>query len=687
MASNFLMSPGVLVKEQDESTYVVTAAATKLSIVGYASKGEADKPVLCISAQDLIDKVGKPPADNPYAVLAALKYFEQGNDLLFVRVGYTTRDVQDLGKPAIYVPGHAVYDAALSEASVEVDIPASPATLPAIIGTRKFTRGLQYATTVDFKLKYINNRTNEEKEFDVDGPIGGSGVTDAVDVAAELNNLLSSDATNYFTFTTSGDYLVITMPDEAQYKDSKVYIEVSGTGGETTITQLGFAEDNRTAAGIGDGTGSGIAATGFKLEAKSPGTWGNDIALRFYSSVESNFDAATGAFKINRNYKLAVFYEGKQVESYENIVYDDESDPNYIETVLTGSKYVTFTDWGTSTVPTPTSKAAPADIEDDPNQYLQLQNGADGIPTSELGFDSSDDMEALNNSAFTQLDRGILTLTNSEQYEFDIVIAPGQSGSVVINSLIGLVNNRRDSIAIIDPPFGLNHEDVAAWHNGQGNGNTAAFNTSYAALYWPWIHDYDSYNKEYVWLPPSGYVARQYVYTDVVADPWAAPAGMERGKITALDVEMSASRSQRDLLYGGINAVNPIVNFVGEGLTIWGQKTLLRENKATNRVNVRRLLIFAERLIAKMAKTFIFNPTDPTSWADFTRKANTILEPIRRRRGLYAYKVVMDETTNPPEITDQNIMAGKIFLQPTKTAEFIYVTFTITNTGETFISE
>lgn len=686
MASNFLMSPGVLIKEQDQSTYVVTAAATKLAIVGYASKGEIDKPVLCISSQDLIDKVGKPPAANPYAVLAALKYFEQGNDLLFVRVGYTTRDVQDLGKPAIYQPGHAGYDSAINNAIAEVDIPAKAAALPAIIGTRDFSRGLQYSTTVDFEIKYVNNRTSEEKTFSVSGPIGGASVTDAASVAAELNNLLDSEAATYFNFTTSGDYLALTMQDEAGFKDSKVFIQIKGTGGETTITQLGFAEGNRTASGVGDGTGSGISATGFKLKATSPGTWGNEIALRFYSAVESTFDAATGAFNINTNYKLAVFYEGAQVETFENIVYDDESDPNYIESILKSSKYISFSEWGTSTTPNPSSKAAPDDIEDDPNAYIKLADGADGIPTTELGFDA-EDMEALNNAAFTQLDRGILTLSNSEKYEFDIVIAPGQSDSVVVNTLISLVNNRRDAIAIVDPPFGLNHEDVVAWHNGEGHGNSAAFNTSYAALYWPWIQDYDSYNKEYVWLPPSGYVARQYVYTDVTADPWAAPAGMERGKITALDVEMSASRTQRDLLYGGMNAVNPIVNFVGEGLTIWGQKTLLRENKATNRVNVRRLLIFAERLIAKMAKTFIFNPTDPTSWADFTRKANTILEPIRRRRGLYAYQVVMDETTNPPELRDQNIMAGKIFLQPTKVAEFIEVTFTITATGETFVTE
>jgi len=684
MASNFLMSPGVLIKEQDQSTYVVTAAATQLAIVGYASKGDVDKPTLCISAQDFIDKFGTPPADNPYGALAALKYFEEGNTLLYTRVAYTELDIKNLStyNPQVHKEGHAGYDKRLKKAELEVSIDAKPAAVPTIIGTRAFSNGLQYTTSVDFTLKYFNTRNGEIKSFSVSGNIGGAGKTTAADVASDLNNLLGSEAADYFLFSHSGDYLVLTMVDDAEYKDSQVSIEIAGTGGETTITQLGFAEGNRTARGVGNGTGSGIDATGFKLEAVSPGSWANDISVRFYSEVVSSYDPTLGMFITKPKYNLDIYYKGKIAENYTDIDWEDSDSENYIETVLADSKYIRFANW------TATTHTAPDDIADDPNDYLKLANGADGIPVIDdvNGF-NSDEVDALNNSAYTELDRGVNTLSNSENYEFDIVIAPGQSSSVVINSLINLVNGRRDAIALIDPPFGLNHEDVVAWHNGAGHGNTSAFNTSYAALYWPWLHDYDPYNKEYIWLPPSGYVAKQYVYTDNIADPWAAPAGMSRGKITALDVEMSASQSQRDLLYGDMNAVNPIVNFVGEGLTIWGQKTLLRENKATNRVNVRRLLIFAERLIAKMAKTFIFEPSDETSWAEFTRRANAILEPIRIRRGLYSYKVVMDSTTNTPEVIDQNKMVGKIFLQPVKTAEFIEVTFTITATGETFIAE
>lgn len=700
MATNFLMSPGVLVKEQDQSSFVVTTAATQVAMVGFAKKGPVDRPVLTISAQDFIDKFGLPPEDNPYMALAALKYFEEGNSLLVTRVGYTTSDVRDLSTyaPSIEDPTHTGWTGRLQASKLEVDRAAQSAAVPAITGTRDFGNGLQYATTVDFTLNYYNQNLEISQSANVAGSIGGPGVTTAADVASALNTLLSSSEQDYFLFSTSGDFLVITQPDEDEFKDSQVTLVVTGSGGDTTITQLGFLEGNRSAMGVGDGAGAGIDPSGLTIYADTPGTWGDDISVRFYTEFVSELDTTFGTFITKPVHKLQVFYQGRLVENYQNVVYDDDTDENYIETLLgtgdyeeeTGSDYI-YIEWGTTAnpdSPTEVPRIAPEDIPDDEDSYLQLADGKNGIPVVDAtaGFNSSE-VDALNNTVFTSYSRGVNTLSNSETYEFDVICAPGQSAPVVINELISLVNSRRDTIALIDPPFGLNHEDVAEWHNGQGSGNSSAFNTSYAALYWPWLHDYDPYNQQYLWLPPSGYVARVYTFTDNISDPWQAPAGMTRGRITALDVEQSASRSERDLLYGESNAVNPIVNFVGEGITIWGQKTLLRQNKATNRVNVRRLLIFAERLIARMARDFVFEPTDETSWANFTRRANAILEPIRIRRGLLTYQVVMDETTNPPEVQDQNKMVGYIFLQPTKTAEFIEVTFTVTSTGETFVAE
>lgn len=693
MATNFLMSPGVLIKEQDLSSYVVTTAATKVAMVGYTAKGPVDSPVLCISAQDFINKFGEPPEDNPYMALAALKYFEEGSSVLINRVGYTLRDARELSAwvTGNEVEGDEVFDGIVQKATLSLSKGEQTAAVPVITGTKDFSGGLTYETSVDFTLKYYNadDLTNGPSyTATISGDIGGAGVQDVAAVVGALNDLRSSTGDNpaldWFLFAVNGSYIDITMIDEtAEFKDTNATLTITGTGGDTTISQLGYLEGNRTAYGVGV-VGADIDPMAANVAAKTEGTWGNNITLRFYSEAVSTYDADAGGFIVKPVYKAEVYYEGRLVENFPDIDWTDATAPNYVETLFT-TAYGEGSDYISIEFEDSTSRVAPTDIGED-DDYLVLEDGANGIPVVE-GSMTADWADGLNNSVHIELGRGVTTLNNSENYEFDVVLAPAQSSSVVVNALISLVNARRDTMALIDPPFGLNHEDVTDWHNGEGSGNTAAFNTSYAALYWPWLHDYDPYNKQYIWLPPSGYVAKQYVYTDNISDPWQAPAGMTRGKITALDVEQSASQPQRDLLYGEMNAVNPIVNFVGEGITIWGQKTLLRDTKATNRVNVRRLLIFAERLMAKMAKSFIFEPTDETTWADFTRRANTILEPIRIRRGLYTYKVVMDSSTNTPAVINQNKMVGNIFLQPTKTAEFIEVTFTITAAGDTFIGE
>jgi len=705
MANNFLMSPGVLVQERDQSSYTVTSAATQVAMVGYASKGPVDTPMLVTSAQDFINKFGAPPSNNPYMGLAALKFFEEGSRLIISRAGYNTRDVRGLPgwQSSGEVTSNTGWMGKLTKATSEIDRALQTAAVPSITGTKDFQYGLTYLTDVDFTLRYYNDRTGESKTFNVSGDLlADPGRTSVALLASDLNTLIGTitGASTYFEFSQSGaNYLILRMPSgENEYLDNKASISISGTGGSTTISQLGFLQDNRSAHGVGDGTGADIPASGITVTAKTEGSWGNDITLRFYSETTSQFDSSSGTFLTQTIYKAQVYYKGGLIETFDQIDWEDDSSDYWVEDLFPtalgeGSNYISI-EFNTTANPS-SPYTPPEDISADSDDFIQLgtdgaeaTQGANGIPIVDdtYGF-NAEQTDALNNTALTELDRGINTLANSETWEFDVVLVPGQSSSVVINSIFNLVMTRRDCMAIIDSPFGLTYEDVAEWHNGQGHGNSAAFNTSYAALYWPWLYDYDAYNRQYVWLPPSGYVAKQYVYTDNVSDPWQAPAGMTRGKITALDLEQSASQSQRDLLYGETNAVNPIVNFVGEGLTIWGQKTLLRDTKATNRVNVRRLLIYAERLVAKMAKSFVFEPTDETAWADFTRRANAIMEPIRIRRGLYSYKVVMDSTTNIPEVIDQNKMVGYIFLQPTKTAEFIEVYFTVTSTGDTFISE
>jgi len=301
----------------------------------------------------------------------------------------------------------------------------------------------------------------------------------------------------------------------------------------------------------------------------------------------------------------------------------------------------------------------------------------------------TEDVDGIITSMDTDLINALKKIYNSEVYNFNLVAAPGSAASSVQNEVQNLCETRHDCFGIIDAaPFGygLGVKDNLN-HVSEINTMNENLNSSYVGTYWPWLQDYDADNKQYVWLPPSIYALTQMVYTDNVADPWYAAAGLSRGKVTALDVEYSPTRAERDILYGDTNIINPIVKFVGEGIAIWGQKTAQRTKSALDRINIRRLMIYAEKLIARMARGFLFEQNDAANWAAFARQANAILEPIRQRRGLSQYSVVCDATTNTSDLVNQNIMAGKIFVQPTKTIEFIEVEFTINAAGDVEFSE
>lgn len=419
------------------------------------------------------------------------------------------------------------------------------------------------------------------------------------------------------------------------------------------------------------------------LSAVEKGTYGNKLALKTETQIVKLGPTT------QTNYNVYVMYDGKVVSSYYKVNWTDDSLSNFILTRIADDTHLSFV----------------AVDEDDNTVLSRLPDGiwtlGDGnMPTgvtadmAEIaGFVSGTNGWTEAGGAITSMssdyENALEKISNPEVFEFHIVAAPGDASSDMQNAIQDFCDGRRDCIGVVDAaPFGL----------GLGVGNKtrtitevndacSTLNSSYVSAFWPWVLDKDNDNNQYVWLPPSIYAIKAMVYTDSVSDPWYAPAGLTRGKVSALDVEYSAREVDRDILYGDTAIVNPIVKFVNEGITIWGQKTTQRTLTATNRINVRRLMIYAEKLIAKMARGFLFEPNDEANWSAFARQANAILEPIRQRRGLYSFSVVCDSSTNTTALVDQNLMAGKIFLQPTKTIEGIFVDFTITATGAVLITE
>ena len=311
-----------------------------------------------------------------------------------------------------------------------------------------------------------------------------------------------------------------------------------------------------------------------------------------------------------------------------------------------------------------------ADIGD--SYEYDFRAGVDGIPNT--GGDT----------LFTTALATSADLANQELWNYHLLITPDTSASAVEDAAITLCEYRKDCFYIADPPYAKTIANAIAWHNGTGaQGRSTAFNTSYAAAYWPWLKDYNSVAGEYVWCPPSVFVAAKMLETDNNFGPWYAPAGDVRGKISAFDYEGSPSLSQRDTMYGDLNALNPIVNFASKGLEIFGQKTLLRGTTALNRINVRRMVIYAKKLIKTAMDALVFEPHNADSWARATNLINTILEPIRQDNGLSDYKVTIDATTNTASLIQQSIMAGIIQLVPVGTIEMIELDIKINAAGTT----
>ena len=270
-------------------------------------------------------------------------------------------------------------------------------------------------------------------------------------------------------------------------------------------------------------------------------------------------------------------------------------------------------------------------------------------------------------------------LQNTDEYDFEILAIPGvtiQNGSAATNAAIDCVTQRGDAIAVIDTRnYGATLSQTIT--------SATTVDSSYSATYWPWVQVLGIETGKLVWAPASTVIPGVYATNDRIGAEWFAPAGFNRGGVGGvITTERKLSPADRDKLYLG--KVNPIAQFPGNGTVVFGQKTLQTAATALDRVNVRRLLIELKRVIGNIGNTLLFEQNTAATRNRFVNQVNPYLESIQQRQGLYAYRVVMDDTNNTAEVIDRNQMVGQIFIQPTKTAEYIVLDFNVTPTGVEF---
>ena len=526
-------------------------------------------------------------------------------------------------------------------------------------------------------------------------PDGSKKVVIVVAAGRQFDTLqMVADYSNIRTLRFAEE-LDISFPYRKSYRgfgDNRLVLPASG---ETDAATPLSCETNALSATCTSDTGYFANIVGW-LVATSPGTWlGDSAGVDAYSMDLEAFVEGVG--ETAGRYRLVIKDKlGAVVETLTDFTFD-QRDERYIGnlvnkgTTIGGTNGNQFINWeprpaylnNNKSVVTGTNAYAvrlPSQFFN--KSFRGMQNGIPSDPAHSSELDSAVIGNPSTNS-------GIYAFQNPEAIDINLLIIPGFSSGAVIGTGLQMCESRGDVLMLVDPPFGLRPQQAIDWHNGMLLSDVAAaINSSYGALYWGWVKIFDQFSSQEVWVPPSGHVSAVFSRTAREREQWFAPAGLQRGHLlTALDVEYSPTQGERDALYGSGNAVNPLVKFPQDGITIWGQRTLKRTSSALDRVNVRMLLIFLKKNLTRTLRNFVFEPNDSVLWSQVRNTINPFLADITARRGLQAFKVVCDETNNTPERIDRNELWVSVFLKPTRTVEFVVLNLVILRTGASFSAE
>lgn len=735
MSASFV-SPGVYFREIDLSLYIPTLSSTIFAVVGTSPKGPVNTPTKITNVAAFTSTFGN-PHPNHLAMYSALQYLRYGKQLVYVRVNGNTsaKATASMNGAVSYadvlgsIPGtfniHATAVASttgtnedatvavtssdkfllisvdgsspvlvtLVEGATEAKATIATAIDTAIngiagdctvVGTNQIkiagrvngsharidilptpnnaytllglAAGTYYGVDDNRELKItsVDRSTGTEVDTTKTVTLTAGAARTAAQIVSDINTELDLPTALPITATVLDNKIRLVHDTVGQYFGIKFSHTTSSIELKGAAATLGLTEGTTTF-----GRGLSPASATLVVSALAHGVWGN------YLSVKSEAGSATGTFR------FLIYDNGLLVERFDNLVGEPslanlDTGLQYFEDAINAvSKYITVED----TVGNTGHPVAAT---------YTLSGGVDGLES----ISEDDFVGTVSGNTRT----GLQTLSNAEELDVNVIAVPGVSTAAVVAEMLTISSTRGDCMCLVDPPLGLGMQQVIDWHNGAGvYSDHAALNSSYGALYWPWGKVYDAFNDQYVWTPPAGHVAAVYAYNDAVSEPWFAPAGINRGTVLPiLELEFPSSRGDWDFLYGNGNSVNPIVKFPKDGIVIWGQRTLQRKPTALDRVNVRRLILYLRKVLASSIRAFVFEPNDQATWRQFVGVVAPYMESIKARRGVYDYSVVCDETTNTPDLIDQNIMAARIYMKPTKAAEIVQVDLVLTNTGAVF---
>ncbi len=673
-----LISPGVLARENDQSQITAGPVQAGAAIIGPTVKGQQNIPKLVTSYSEYLANFGSTflSGSNQYTFftsISAYNYFQNGGSSLLV----TRVTPGDFTPATSTTASNNTGTGALVLANILPEIGTNPVDQDDMVATPvAITSTTGDGTGGQVTLTFAGGSPNATCTAAVVSTAGSgyeSGDTITFS-AADLNTATGGGGATDLTFLL-------------------VASSVEGSGTTFTLETLSHGNImNSTGSGVSTGANGTLtsgSSDNFRWEITNPNTssgvfsllirQGNDTTtskqvVETFSNLSLDPLATNYISKVigdqvqtvrgsAGNYYLQTSGSYPNASRYVRVKEVFDQTPNYFDN--NGSAKDIYT----SSIPVAQNGAFELAVGDitgsgTPSNYYQKINNTDsqGVTGADYSI-------------------GIELLANRDDFRYNVITSPGL---ILANGTTGAgwtsiqsnCETRGDAIFVGDL---VNYDATIT----QVTGQAASVDSSYVATYWPWLQVIDPDSRELVWVPASTMIPGVYAYNDKAGEPWFAPAGINRGGLGAVNqAERKLTNTNRDTLYTG--KVNPIASFPGQGIVVFGQKTLQTKASALDRVNVRRLLITLKNYISQIADTLVFEQNTAATRNTFLAQVNPYLESVQQRQGLYAFKVVMDNTNNTPDVIDRNELIGAVYLQPTKTAEFIYLDFNILPTGATF---
>ena len=632
----FQVSPGVLVQEKD-LTRIIPAVSTSIGAVAFqATQGPLDEVVSISSEQELVSTFGKPNSTTFEGFFTAANFLAYSNSLRVVRVQNSSVSNATESGSAFVVKNTTDYTDNYADGSASVGLWA--ARTAGAWGNNLRIDSCPSATVYEETAKTTVNDASTSVGDTVVTVTSGTGIS-----AGDIVNF--GDNYEYRVISISTNDLTIVRKEEPQY-----FTASDSSGLHATITDganvrrrwrhydlFDKAPGTSPYAQANGGSGDELHIVVVDEDGGISGTKGE--VLEIFGAVSKGSDAKTPQGSTNY---------------YPDVIYNSSNYIYWMDHNSSGSNWGSAVSGTTFTSVTTVSE-------------VSLQSGADGSAAT----------TAQKLSAYEKF-------ADAETVDVGLIMA-GNGDATHIDNLITVAENRKDAVVFASPErsdvvgvanANTQKDNVVGFFNGIRSSSYVVFDSGYK-------YQYDRYNDVYRYVPLNGDIAGLSARTDLVADSWFSPAGLNRGIVRgAVKLAFNPTKTQRDELYRA--RVNPVATFPGQGTVLFGDKTGLSAPSAFDRINVRRLFITLEKAISTASKFQLFEFNDEFTRANFRNIVEPFLREVQGRRGITDFLVVCDETNNTGEVIDRNEFIAEIFVKPARSINFITLQFIATRTGVSF---